>query len=33
MGKSVYDGTAAEEGEELEVDEDAAEADLTISMS
>lgn len=32
MGKTAYIGNAAEEGEDVEVDEDTAEADLTIAV-
>ena len=31
-GKAAYEGTVAEEGEDVEIDEDAAEAELTIGV-
>ena len=33
MGKAAYTGNAAEEGENVEADEDLAEAGLTISAA
>ena len=33
MGKAAYTGSVAEEGEDVETDEDAAEADLTIPVT
>ncbi len=32
-GKAAYEGTVEEEGEDVEIDEDGAEAELTIGVS
>ena len=31
-GKAAYEGTVEEEGEDVEIDEDGAEAELTIGV-